>query len=337
MSITNSSVTHCDEGGSRLLQLHDLERLLTDSSFYYGESCNPIHRAMKLPIAVIKIAHLVCRPLNIYLARNSKFDQIVFTNEEEQHFARCIITANKHLSAHGMTTLPLIHLTPRMLLDYQEKKVIETTAEHPSFKFSENSTRVPIDIIDEDDQENEVCVSSSGECNGNSATKKGRKKKHHRKKSKTPESRTSNSNYTAMPVLTTNIQQQPCLESAHFNVGVEDNTSMNIQNIKLPELTQDLIGCDSNLSDVLKDRKRWNFDQFSVAHKSEFRQLIDNLSEDNHECVHIVSTLFEDYITDIREQYEESLQTLNMRLYLANNSLEAMTEKYNALKQQTLT
>ena len=83
-------------------------------------------------------------------------------------------------------------------------------------------------------------------------------------------------------------------------------------------------------------KKKYNFDKFSIAHKSDYRNVLENLPDEYHGSFYIVSKLFEEYITDIREQYEESLQTLNMRLYLANNSLESMTEELTKLKCSSL-
>lgn len=297
-----------------------METLLQNESFYHGQSSNLIHLAMKLPLSIIKIAHLSCRPLNIYLARNNKFEQIVFTTDEEQRFARCTIFANKFLSSKGLATLPLIHLTPRMLLDYENPSLPPPSAGVPMTN-QPIVTSVDISIVnEEDDKSPESNILMKNVIQDELVKKAQRKKRNHRKKS------------TAIAI------SGPI--SCHFGGSGEVPTKSCYQSCETSCIPTVLENCGQPTIEVTVGQlhadqlceKKLNFDMFSISHKTEYRTVLDKLPKEHHESLYIVSKLFEEYITNIREQYEESLQTLNMRLYLANNSLELKEDELNKLK-----
>jgi hypothetical protein len=313
----------------KALKQEEMEALLLDGSFYLGQSHHPIHQAMKLPFGIIKIAHLSCRPLNIYLARCGKFDQIVFTNEEEHRFARSIIFANKFLSSNGFLALPLIHLTPRMLLDF---RIPPLTVQPSEESEPSKATRINIELVEEEE------LASNDQFDN--VLKKSRRKKNHRKKSiNTNNNIHSHSADDSQHIQTTSSPQPPKIQ--HFDHHDEFATSVDnistpmIESLHIDVVSSPNIRHEEEVEEAAREsiqRKKHNFDKFSIAHKNEYRQLIDHLPIDYHGVLYEASQMFEDYITDIREQYEESLQTLNMRLYLANNSLEVMTENFNKLQ-----
>jgi hypothetical protein len=107
--------------------------LLQDASFYDGESENPIHQSMKLPLAIVKLATLCCSKSTLVAAkeRNNTFS---FSREEQARFARAIIAANRFLSSCSAPLLPLLHLTPRML----ESFTLETS-QLTTFKIEDKS------------------------------------------------------------------------------------------------------------------------------------------------------------------------------------------------------
>lgn len=86
---------------------------IEDKSFYDGQSSNPVHKALGLRLATIKLAQM---------SVHRDFDSVVgtsFTKEEESTFARLQIRANVYLQSIGRPPLPLLHLSPRMLLPYK--------------------------------------------------------------------------------------------------------------------------------------------------------------------------------------------------------------------------
>lgn len=90
--------------------------VIETDDFYEGESQNHIHQALGLSLASVKLAHLSVDRAT--LREVSRGNTISFTSHEERQFAILQLHANKYLKSKGRKPLPLLHLSPRMLLPY---------------------------------------------------------------------------------------------------------------------------------------------------------------------------------------------------------------------------
>lgn len=96
-----------------------------NEQFFDGVSDNPVHQAMFLPLPSIKLAHLSSSEDNRNNARNGLLEKICISDAEQKKFAYMQIAANNYLKSKGQVPLPLLHLTPRMLLPFEKPPVID--------------------------------------------------------------------------------------------------------------------------------------------------------------------------------------------------------------------
>jgi hypothetical protein len=99
--------------------------ILFNEQFFNGISDNPVHQAMLLPLPSIKLAHLSSSEDNRNNAINGLLEKICFSDAEQKKFAYMQIAANNYLKCKGHVPLPLLHLTPRMLLPFEKPPVID--------------------------------------------------------------------------------------------------------------------------------------------------------------------------------------------------------------------
>lgn len=83
---------------------------------FTGESENPIHKALGIKIIVTQLAGLICTKDQYRCAYQSRFGDVSFTSKQERDFVQLQILLNLHLNSLRLPRLPLLHLSPRMLL-----------------------------------------------------------------------------------------------------------------------------------------------------------------------------------------------------------------------------
>jgi hypothetical protein len=89
------------------------------ADLFQGRSSHPLHCALRLPIHIIKLAHLACSAHSVHLASLNQLHSITFTQEEALAFKRLQIQANLYLHSQGLSSYAIYYLTPNMLLPYQ--------------------------------------------------------------------------------------------------------------------------------------------------------------------------------------------------------------------------
>lgn len=111
-----------------------LNRLLATDEFYEGKSENPFHVSLGLNLSVIKLAHLSVSAFKLL------DPELVtaFTLEEQNIFARLLLKANDYLRQRGRKVLPLLRLSPRMLLPYATAPAISSPRKIEIFSLVEN-------------------------------------------------------------------------------------------------------------------------------------------------------------------------------------------------------
>lgn len=106
-----------------------MEDLVQSLAFYEGNSANPVHVVLNLPLSVIKMAHMAAGERSVALARAGQLDQISITEEENAKFKRLQIVGNLFLKRQGRPSLGIYQMTPRMLLPYLNAEVVPNPEE----------------------------------------------------------------------------------------------------------------------------------------------------------------------------------------------------------------
>jgi len=86
---------------------------------FTGDSENPIHKALGIKIIVTQLAHVVCTKEQQDFACHGRFSDIMFSAKQERDFVQLQILLNLHLNSLRLPRLPLLHLSPRMLLPHK--------------------------------------------------------------------------------------------------------------------------------------------------------------------------------------------------------------------------
>lgn len=99
---------------------------------FTGDSENPIHKALGIKIIVTQLAHVVCTKEQQESACYGRFSDILFTAKQERDFVQLQILLNLHLNSLRLPRLPLLHLSPRMLLPHKSLSDEDVLTERPA-------------------------------------------------------------------------------------------------------------------------------------------------------------------------------------------------------------
>eukprot|EP01040_Poterioochromonas_malhamensis_P017424 gene17424-20017_t len=226
------------------MNVHDYRMLIEEVSFFDGESHHPIHRALKIPIHILRIAHLIASDEQKELVNNGQKQDVIFTEYQVKLFHILQLMAGNFLSKynlHGLAVTQRVELSPNLLLPIIEEGEADPSASR---------------ILPLTDKKN---ISEPATINPTTSSKK--KKKNSTKKVKSLPVEEEKTDDTALQPITinivettpTNIDIDTSVNNIHFNfnsteitsiakstpVAVEDTTTTEaIIETKEPEITE---------------------------------------------------------------------------------------------------
>lgn len=217
-----------------------------------ASSINPVHREMRLPLVVIKLAHMSVSPRALLLARNGQLQDVVVSAAENAKFKMLQITANVFLQQNGRLGHGVYSLTPRMLLPH---------------------------------------------CNEPSAASKRRNKKK----------RTSAGGTIACGVQAQTVESSTLITCA-LDQGAE-------------QMKHEALA--ANVSAPSCHHHNW----YNALPQESVQRALQGVPADFHPACHELCQLYEEHIQSMRDTYESVIQSLNLRLYVANHELEQLQEE----------
>ena len=286
----------------------DIYSLLTNIEFYRGRSENPLQLALSLPLPSIRLARLSCEESTLKTLE-SDWQKISFSDEEEKRFARLQILANQILTHVQLPSLCLLHLTPRLILS----PVAASTQQ--VFKDGSNTSHVTTTNLQ----------------------KKKKKKKSRRKKKVTAYEED----------IHLKVEQDS--ELLHADDGEHDEEDDHNDDVdtmavdvgfRIPiDISDESEGSeDISPSTTFSERLTCEQPQKTSSSRRLFGSSIPKEKLDRMlvsippECHHHIEVLCEHYeneLSSLREHYDSSIQSLNMRLFIANNNIEHLIEEMN--------
>eukprot|EP00598_Pedospumella_elongata_P007038 CAMPEP_0184973264 /NCGR_PEP_ID=MMETSP1098-20130426/5130_1 /TAXON_ID=89044 /ORGANISM="Spumella elongata, Strain CCAP 955/1" /LENGTH=321 /DNA_ID=CAMNT_0027495711 /DNA_START=68 /DNA_END=1033 /DNA_ORIENTATION=+ len=292
-----------------------------------GESENPIHRELGIKVIVAQLAHAVSTKEQVSAALRGQFSNISFTAKQERDFVQLQILLNLHLNSLRLSRLPLLHLSPRMLLPH---------------KLSSKTEHTPSDCIPEAETE----LDSTGT-----------KKKAKRKKKKavpTSDSSTHSANTTVesaaesvvdpdddMPVLEPCIDEESLSETDDAAVFLLPSATEPFRfpgsrafPQGLPSGNSDTTTAQRNAlthaallkADALSQQAPAKPYTYSIP-RAAYRTAECALGPSAMENVDRVCDAYEQVLMNQREQHGSIQQSLSLRLFIAQSELDALKEK----------
>lgn len=269
--------------------------ILENDDFYEGESYNHIHKALGLRLASVKLAHLCVDKAKLLDA--SKGKSISFTSLEERQFAILQLQANKYLKSKGKNPLLLLHLSPRMLLPYNN---IETTKN--------------------DTVQNEEFTMEVNNSNNNTVMTK--KKPRRRRK---PRSCQDNHQQD-------NQQQGSSTEAISMLCEDEDKTKSAEDMIPSVPVSQhnqvDVPRSPPSPATNRSHQRHWLTLSVSMPVIEPVLEALKN-EEDQMKLFDLCS-MYEREIMTVRETFENAVQAANLKLFIANTEIERLREEMAA-------
>jgi len=262
-------------------ELHD--------EFFEGISDNPIHQSMFLPLPSIKLAQLSSSAKNMELAKLGMLEQVEFTAEEQKTYAYLQIAANHYLQAKCLVTLPLLHLTPRMLLPYYKEQ------EFPDVRFDDFS---PLSI------------------NGNIVTTDTDEEKLKRKKKKKKKKTVANSCPELSPKESTSNEISPQIDIRDYSTQCDEKEELPNFNVNVEGLGKSVLQPPSPRMTLSRATPSWSVPEVYGA--------LEGLSLDLNLTVKNICTSYENELVSLRERYENVVQSLNLRLYVAQAEVDRL-------------
>eukprot|EP01040_Poterioochromonas_malhamensis_P010532 gene10532-11468_t len=319
------------------MNVHEYRMLIEEVSFFDGESHHPIHRALKIPIHILRIAHLIASDEQKELVNNGQKQDVIFTEYQVKLFHILQLMAGNFLSKynlHGLAVTQRVELSPNLLLPIIEEGEADPAASR---------------ILPLTDKKN---INESATTNPTTSSKKKKKKSTKKVKSlpveeeKTDDTALNPITINIVETTTTNIDIDTNVNNIHFNFNsteitsiakstpeaVEDTTSTEaIIETKEPEITE--TKDQSQLIEMfLNDTERRGF---SLS-RNKLRQIIEESVTTSNDGGDIKNSLqlikhvcreYEDTILEIREKYDSIIQAINLKLFIKENQIELMQEK----------
>lgn len=248
-------------------RVHAVERLLERLDFYSGRSKHSLQLALSLPLPSIRLARLSCELDTLKKASSDQWMDVGFSEEEEKRFARFQIFSKKFLEEQDYQPLPLLHLTPRLIL---------------------NPIGIAVEVVED----------------------KGPQKT--KKKSRSRKKRAKDVPSTRLDIEVVDSHDQ--IEDDLDHIESIDQT-LSLQRMKSVET--------SELSSSLAPRR---IHSFSIS-KEKVDKVLQTIPETAHVHVEQLCESYEEQLSVIREHYDSAIQSLNLRLYIANNQIENLTEE----------
>lgn len=293
-----------------------------------GESENPIHRELGIKVIVAQLAHAVSTKEQVEAALRGQFSSISFTAKQERDFVQLQILLNLHLNSLRLSRLPLLHLSPRMLLPHKlNSKVDNVSDEKGIVKVEAQST---------------------------STDKKKKAKRKKKKTVPTSDSSTHSANTTVesaaesiidpdddMPVL------EPCIDEE--SLSETDDAAVFL----LPSATEpfrfpgsrafpqgpplgnsEAFTAQRNAlthaallkADVQSQQTATKPYTFSIP-RATYRTAESALGPSAMENVDRICDAYEQVLMNQREQHGSIQQSLSLRLFIAQSELDALKEK----------
>jgi hypothetical protein len=103
------------------MNLRDYQKTLENPLFYQGSSANPVHKMLKIPTYVIKIAHIICSKEQKENAAKNLKHLIHFDEKEKKLFAVLQTMAHNYIHKEQLSDsfmLTKYELSPNLLLPY---------------------------------------------------------------------------------------------------------------------------------------------------------------------------------------------------------------------------
>jgi hypothetical protein len=103
------------------MNLHEYQHIIEQPSFYDGKSSHPIHKMLKIPIYIVKIAHLIGTREQKDLVKNNQKHLIRFDEREKKMFTILQIMAHNYMHKMNLQrsfSLQKYELSPNLLLPY---------------------------------------------------------------------------------------------------------------------------------------------------------------------------------------------------------------------------
>lgn len=296
---------------------------------FTGDSENPIHKALGIKIIVTQLAHVVCTKEQQESACHGRFSEILFSAKQERDFVQLQILLNLHLNSLRLPRLPLLHLSPRMLLPHKASSSNDILAE---------KTVEP------------VAVEASAET----------KKKNKRKKKKTSPP-VSVGTATTMESVAESIDAdddipalEPCVdesaltdtdEPSAFQLPMASKFLLS-QGLSYPQrLPSDtdaaaaqrnalthaaLLRADAQIQQAPQKPYQYSIPK-GVYHSAE-----NALGYSAMESVDRICDAYEQALMNQREQHGSIQQSLSLRLFIAQSELDALKEKMGLAAALTL-
>lgn len=296
-----------------------------------GESENPIHRELGIKVIVAQLAHAVSTKDQVAAALRGQFSSISFTAKQERDFVQLQILLNLHLNSLRLSRLPLLHLSPRMLLPHKLVAKVDT-------------------VQDE--------CAPEGETRSVSANKKKKAKRKKKKAVPTSDSSTHSANTTVesaaesidpdddMPVL------EPCIDEESLS-ETEDNSVFLLPSASEPfrfpgsragfphGLPSGSSGGDTTAAqrnalthaallkaDALSQQASATAKPYTYSiPRAAYRTAESTLGPAAMESVDRICDAYEQVLMNQREQHGSIQQSLSLRLFIAQSELEALKEK----------
>jgi hypothetical protein len=309
--------THIKFVFANLLESPDLD--------FTGDSENPIHKALGIKIIVAQLANVICTKEQRKAACLGRFGDVSFTSKQERDFVQLQILLNLHLNSLRLPRLPLLHLSPRMLLPHKytpmDDHVIES--EEPSVVGDSN------------------LVES--------------KKKAKRKKKKVSPSVSTNTTVESVPELHDPDDDLPALEPCLDSLAISETDEVWSYRgaSALPyRMPADLT---SNKNSPISRGKGESSNRNALTHaallradahshaassaqppkpyeysipKGVYSSAEQTLGYAAMETVDLVCDAYEQALMHQREQHGSIQQSLSLRLYIAQSELDSLKEKF---------
>ncbi|RYH15895.1 hypothetical protein EON65_30955 [archaeon] len=277
-------------------------RQLENMSFYDGESYHIVHRQLKIPLSVVKIAHYCCNQDALIFAQNGDFQSILFSKEQDSKFMKLQIQSNLFLRREGRHSNHLYHLTPRLILPYQPIA--------PKLSSQSHAEAISNPVLPPD----QIVLESSN-------SKKKRKAKKKRKSKSAPLSSLidhldSGDNIEAIPIHTSNAS-----EIFDSDDEVEEEGAISSNDTPTPTIPAVM-----SHYDILR--------RYVAIPTQHITTALSHIPTELHEHIFTLCDTYEGRVQEIRETYENLVQTLNLRLYVAESEIERLTED-GRMRRQT--
>lgn len=241
-------------------------------SYFEALAGHPTQAALGLKAITVDLAQLVCTEDQRASAKHASWDDIAFTATQERDFAKLQIQLNSYLDSVAIPRMPLLHLSPRMLLD------------KPQAVAQAN--------------ENQAAV-----IEGSIVSSKRQKKR--RKQSR---------------------------KAANEVSDVDINDTSKAKEIDITPVARDTTSVDT----VLDKRSTCHIDTATSTSsarydytipKDDYTEICNNLQHERDlKCVNQTCDAYEEILLRIREQHDTILQSLNMRLFIAQTEIENLKD-----------